>query len=132
MAPPSTIEVLTQSAGSYEQAIDCLLKSYEGPRLIQQAHFHAIIGAAPLKDRHGQELCRLHNVVKQHLHALKAIKYDLSGPFVTSLLELKLDHSTIVEWQRHSQEPKGVPHYQELLEFLDLRAQASETLPKTN
>ncbi len=31
------------------------------------------------------------------------------------------------EWQRHSQSMEGVPEYQELLDFIDLRAQASET-----
>ena len=36
------------------------------------------------------------------------------------------------EWQRHSQDLKGVSYYQEHLGFLDLRAQASITLPKTN
>ena len=30
------------------------------------------------------------------------------------------------EWQRHSQEHADVPDYQELLDFLNLRAQASE------
>ena len=30
------------------------------------------------------------------------------------------------EWQKHSQESTDVPHYQKLLDFIDLRAQASE------
>ena len=31
------------------------------------------------------------------------------------------------EWQKHSQKSEGVPHYQSLLEFLNLRAQATES-----
>ena len=31
------------------------------------------------------------------------------------------------EWQTHSQKTTGVPHYQDLLKFLDLRAQATES-----
>ena len=31
------------------------------------------------------------------------------------------------EWQRHTQKSTDVPHYQELLDFLNLRAQASES-----
>ncbi|KAL5469510.1 hypothetical protein EMCRGX_G030772 [Ephydatia muelleri] len=46
-----------------------------------------------------------------------------SGPFITSMLELKLDATTQFEWQKHSQSEAKVPHYQDLL---DLRAQASE------
>lgn len=30
------------------------------------------------------------------------------------------------EWQKYSQESSSVPHYGELLEFIDLRAQASQ------
>ena len=32
------------------------------------------------------------------------------------------------EWQKHSQDTNDVPHYSTLLEFLNLRAQASESL----
>ena len=33
----------------------------------------------------------------------------------------------LFEWQRHSQKSSGVPDYRDLLEFLNLRAQASES-----
>ena len=52
--------------------------------------------------------------------------YEPSGPFVTFILELKLDPTTLFEWQRHSQDSREAPHYIALLEFLDLRACASE------
>ena len=55
------------------------------------------------------------------------MEYESSGAFITSVLELKLDVNTMFEWQRHSQSMEGVPAYQELLDFIDLRAQASET-----
>ena len=49
--------------------------------------------------------------------------------FVTSVIELKLDETTLFEWQKHSQKKvEEVPHYQELLDFINLRAQASESL----
>ncbi len=72
--------------------------------------------ATPLKDGNGKELCRLHDTVQQHLRALKAMDHEPSGPFVTSILELKLDADTMFEWQRYSQDYLGVPHYQKLLE----------------
>ena len=53
--------------------------------------------------------------------------YDLSSPFITSLLKLKLDQTSMFEWQRHTQTIDDVPYYQELLDFLNLRAQTSET-----
>ena len=35
----------------------------------------------------------------------------------------------LFEWQWHSQSFADVPHYNKLLEFIDYRAQASESLP---
>jgi hypothetical protein len=53
--------------------------------------------------------------------------YEPLGPFITSMLELKLDANTMFEWQKFSQDTTDVPHYRDLLEFINLRAQASET-----
>ena len=54
-----------------------------------------------ISDGNGWELRRLHNVhvATSNLRALKAIDYEPSGPFVTSMLELKLDPTTMFEWQ---------------------------------
>ena len=54
--------------------------------------------ALPLKDGSGKELLRLHDVVQQHLRALKAMEYEPSGYFIMSVLELKLDVNTMFEW----------------------------------
>ena len=80
-----------------------------------------------LKDNTGRELRRLHDILQQHLRALKAMDKEPSAPFITSLIEMKLDADTRFEWQKSSQESTDVPHYTELLEFLNLRAQASES-----
>ena len=42
------------------------------------------------------------------------------------MLELKLDQAMVLELQRHNQDSNDVPHYSALLDFIDLRAQASE------
>ena len=85
-----------------------------------------ILDAAPLKDGNGREIRILHDTVQQHIRALKSMDYEPSGLFITSAIELKLDETTMFEWQSHSQKSAGVPNYQELLTFLDLRAQATE------
>ena len=86
-----------------------------------------IIYEAPsLKDGNSCELRCLHDVAAPYLRALKVMDYEPSGPFVTSILELKLDPTTMFEWQRHSQDSREVPHHTALLEFLDLRARAFE------
>ena len=54
--------------------------------------------------------------------------YDPSGPFVTSFIEMKLDQSMMFEWQKRTQESSNVPHYTEMLQFIDLRARTSEAV----
>ena len=85
-----------------------------------------ILDAPVLKEGTGREIRRLHDTIQQHLRALKAMHCEPSGPFITFILELKLDASTSFEWQKSSQDIPGYPHYGKLLDFLDLRAQASE------
>ena len=119
----STIEGLSRSGEHYVEVVGCLKTRYHRPRLIHQTHVRLILEAPPLKDGTGRE----HEVVTQHLLcALKSMDHDPSGPFITSVLELKLDTTTLFEWQRLSQSPKQVPHYKDVLTFIDLRAQASE------
>ena len=119
----SVIEGLSRSGEHYDEAITCLKSRYNRPRLIHQAHVRKMLETPNLKDGSGKELCRLHDTAQQHLRALKAIGHEPSGAFMT---ELKLDTNTIFEWQRYSQDSADVPHYKKLLEFIDLRAQASE------
>ena len=130
-AAKHVIEGLTGSGDHYEEAIECLQKRYNRPRLIHQAHVRAILDAPPLKDGTGRELRRLHDTVTQHLRALRGMDCEPLGPFVTSALELKLDSSTVFEWQKASQDSSTVPHYSVFLEFINLRAQASETISKS-
>ena len=126
------IEGLSQSGEQYTEAVKCLTDRFDRPRLIHQAHVKMIVDASPIRDGSGRELRRLHDVVQQHVRALKSMELEPSPSFITSLIELKLDATTMFEWQRHTQAQNEVPHYQEMLKFLDSRAQASEisTPPK--
>ena len=124
----STIEGLSRSGEYYAEAVECLQARYNRPRTIHQTHVRMIWEALQLVEGSGKELLKLHDTVQQHLRALKAMDCEAPGPFVTSVLELKLDPNTMFEWQRHSQESADVPHYNKLLEFINLREQASESL----
>ena len=97
------------------------------PRLIHQTHACMILEAPPLKDSSGKELHQLHDTVQQHLRALRAMDYDPSSPFITSVLELKLDVNTMFEWQKHSKMLPICPTTRSSSNFIKLRAQASET-----
>lgn len=123
----NVIEGLTRSGEQYKEAITCLKSRYDRPRLLHQTHVHKILEIPHLKDGAGKELRQLHDVAQQHLRALTALGHEPDRSFVTSMLEIKLDAHTMFEWQCHSQESTDVPHYPQLLSFIDLRAQASES-----
>ena len=124
----SVIEGLSRSGEHYVEAVECLQSRNDRPRLIHQAHVRKITKITPLKEGSGKELRHLHDIAQQHLRALKAMHHKPTGSFITSLLELKLDQNTIFEWRKFSQKSTDVPHYNELLEFINLRAQASKSM----
>ena len=122
----AVIEGLAQSGEQYAEAVSCLRSRFDRPRLIHQTHVRMIIDSPQLRDGSGKELRKLHDTIQQHTRALKSMGEEPSPSFITSIIELKLDSTTMFEWQRHSQSSTGTPHYHDLLEFLDHRAQASE------
>lgn len=122
------IEGLSDVGDCYAEAIECLKARFDRPRLIHQAHVKAIVEAPVVREGSGKELRRLHDVL-QHLRALRAMGHDVSTSFITSLVELKLDATTSFDWQRHSQDEADFPSHQNLMDFIDLRARASESSP---
>ena len=112
------IEGLSRTGYHYE-AVECLQRRYDRPRLIHRTHVQTIVKTPQLKDGTGKELRQLHDKVQQHPRALKAIGSEPPGPFITSVLELKLNPTTMFEWQKYSQESTEVPHNNDLLEFLN-------------
>ena len=125
----NAIEGLSRSGEYCTEAVECLKSHYNRPRLIHKAHVRMILEAPLLKEGTGKELRCLHDTAQQHLRALKAMDREAPGPLITSILELKLDSNTMFAWQKHSQESITVPHHNELLDFINLRAQFSESLP---
>ena len=122
----STIDGLSQTGDNYKETLNCLKSRYDRPRLIYRTHVQKIVDT-PLKDGNGKELRRLRDTIQQHLRALQSMDGDPASSFLTSIIKFKLDTGTMFEWQRHSQTKKTTPHYGDLLNFIDLRAQASET-----
>ena len=88
------IDGLSTSGEFYDEAIETLKARYNLPRLIHQSHVRTILEAPSLKEGTGREIRRLHDTIQQHLRALKSMGCKPSGPFITSILELKLDSNT--------------------------------------
>ena len=69
---------LTKSSGHYDEAVKCLQERYDRPRQIHQTHVRCIVEAPSLKDGTGKEIRALHDIIVQHLRALKALGHKLS------------------------------------------------------
>ena len=55
----SSFRVLTRTSENYQEAIKCLKKRYNQPRLVEEEHIRSIVDVVPVKDGSGKELCRL-------------------------------------------------------------------------
>ena len=95
------------SAGSVQ-------KCYNKLHLLHQAHVRAIAEVPGLKEGNGKELGSLHVVCREHLQALQTVDWDESH------------WSAMFEWQKNTQENLDVPHYAEILQFINLWAKASK------
>ncbi len=121
------IQGLSGTGEHYAKAIECLKARYDRPRLVHQSHVKAIVETPLLKDGNGR---RMHDTLQQHLRALYASDCEPLSWVITSTILLKLDPSTLFEWQKHTQMVTKVPHFTDLLDFIDMRARASESTSK--
>ena len=110
------------------EAIRYLQESYDRPPILHQAHVLKIQEATPLKTGSGQELCRLHNLLRQHTRALKTLGQDTLEVYLTAANELKLDDNTKLKWMEYSSNSETTPLYKELLKFLDIQVRHHETV----
>ena len=88
---------ITRSGGNYNEAVECLKGRYNRPRLIHRAHVRTIMESPSLKEGSAKELRSLHDMLQQHLRALKSMKLEPDLSFITSIIELKLDATTLFE-----------------------------------
>ena len=77
------------------EAIRCLQERYDRPRVLHQAHVRKIQEAFSLKTGSGQELCRLHDHLQQHIRALKVSGDYNIETYLTAAIELKLDETML-------------------------------------
>ena len=117
-------------AEAYPEAVAALKNRFDRPQVIHRAHVRAILNIKPMKDCSSGELRKLHDTLQHHLQSLKAMEKLDFERFMTALGECKLDNLTIVEWKKSTQTEKDVPEYEKFLEFLDLRATATELTPQ--
>ena len=90
------------------------------------AHIKAMIEFPEPKEGNGKGTTTPLRCLQLTSAVVEMTGYDPSGPFMTLLIKTKLDKSMMFEWQRYTQENSDVPHYAEILEFIDLPTRDSE------
>ena len=124
----NVIQGLTQTAESYQEAIECLKARYDFPLITHQEHVQSIVQAPVLKSNSGRELWKLSDICNQLIRAIKASKhYDLNM-FLTIMMELKLGEASRLKWMEFTNESQTTPALDEMLKFLDIQAQHFESM----
>ena len=118
------IQGISHSAESYKEAVDCLHERHDRPRIIHKSHVKALVETPNIRTGSRKEFRQLHDVVSRHVRWLRTIKGDTFDVFLSVYVEIKLDQESKFAWQQHTHEKKDVPSIEELLEFIDSRAQA--------
>ena len=86
-------------------------------------HARALIESNTLKEGDAKELRQLHTTWTQHIWALENLRHKIDPAFLTSLLQLKLDKQTSVQWKWKSRsQVADPPKVNDLLVFLNDRA----------
>ena len=122
----NAVEELSHSGDNYEQGIDCLSQGTTDLDLFS-AHKCSLYlkilywKKAPL--RSSVNYAMPFSNMLEHWQQLDVTSQSNSSP---QWLSLKFDTDTLSEWQRHSQAETDVQHYDDLLQFIDLKAQALE------
>ena len=59
---------LSQSGDYYKEAVECLRKHYDKPRVVHQAHFRALLDIPIPREGDDRDLRRFHDIAVQHIH----------------------------------------------------------------
>ena len=123
----NVIQGLTQTAESYQEAVQCLKDRYNRPRLIHQEHVRSILQVPSMKANNGKELRRLYDLYNQHIRAIKLADYFDLDTFLTIVMELKPDEATRLKWMEFSNDSQATPSHEEM-QYLDLQARHHESV----
>lgn len=111
--------------GGFDATWNELLRRYDSPRQLAELHVSRFVGIKPVSNETAANLLTIVDTVRESLRALRVMELPvdqwdaLSVPIITS----KLPQATAYAWGMHSDQ-KAIPKLDDLLEFLEKRAQS--------
>ena len=125
------IEGMSHYGDQYLEAMECLNGHYNRPHLIHQAHVCSIMDAPPLNNGMGLGRNYVGSTTSNSRFDHTKLRSVNQTPHLL-LIILRFDNDILFEWQRHTQiKVDDIPHYSDILKFIDPRGRASETTIST-
>lgn len=124
-----TIQRFQITDQNYVLAWDRLNEKYDNQRILQDTQIETIIDRRSIKTESATELRELLDVIQECLESLNNLTVDTTGwdPMLVVLIKRKLPFKTREEWEKELN-PKDVPTYKQLIEFLEKRYRTVENL----
>ncbi|XP_015120965.1 uncharacterized protein LOC107043827 [Diachasma alloeum] len=128
--PLKLISNLPVSEDSFGIAWRILVDRYENKRLLITAHLDQLLNPAPMKTHGASDLNLLTSSVSEALSALKALDQptDHWGPIVVHVLTRRLSNKLREAWENKIGASTEYPTHEHLLDFLQGRSRAMDTL----
>lgn len=94
---------LPASSENFDRAWSELVKRYDNPRLLKQAHVFSLVNIRPVTRPNINEYERILNEVQEHLMSLEDLgaKVEAWGELLLSTVMSKFDSGLLEDWERH-------------------------------
>lgn len=128
----STINRIPVTERNYRMAWQLLKDRFHNKRSIVNSCLSTFINQNPIKKAN---LASVRNLIDTSKEALQCIEqFDVStdswSPFIVFTMETKLDKELKKEWENHLGGGTRIPLYQDMLNFLEMRARILENSPE--
>jgi hypothetical protein len=124
----AVIKGLSLTGEHYEEAVSCLLQKYDRPRLLHLSHVKAFETLANSMSQASTDVGKVYEQALSHWRALKLLKTESLSTFLTGLFELHMTSDYRNEWRKEFNEEGSTPEFDQLLEFMQCRARAAESI----
>lgn len=128
--PSRLIQHVGTSGEYYQMAWKILVDRYDNKRLQITAFLDKFLNQVMVDPATAKSLRKLHDTTKECTMGLENLGIEIGswGPMIHHLLIKKQDLLTHSQYERSLADPKSVPQLQDLLSFLDIRANALDAM----
>lgn len=114
---------------NYEVAFRLIMDRYDNPRKLADVYLDILLDLPATSGKSALSLKTLHDTVKECIEGLNTVGVEFcENPFLTRLCLIKLDTESLKAFEQSLKNPKQLPSFQVLLEFLETRYLLLDTI----